>query len=1021
MSSDDSTAETDYGDVNLENILQGNFSVQSAEGDVGRNYGEGAKGSTNASNHQHGDLPRDKEIMQIMSEFNLLMKEIGEDVSDHSKKEISQSVSNYRKYNTDAATAYMESQLMQNDMIQNKNFINGTVGSNYHSGHDNYENERITYEGKDIRTNSASSSYATTDDYLRIEKKIIDFVRREDNGEVETNPNFLMLAAQSRRPDKTTILRNRDSEFKPEIQNPVSSYLGKEFSWSVPLHKVEFDNLHLPQEVGNRRDRVLESSTRSSVDSVDSEDSLVPPTPAHFDVEDRDAVLLRSSQNSAVDWSSSSLSTSTQPYNILSSVKDALNSRTPISWMSNRDDSRSNALPLGSTVSAAASAASASEDTRRNKNDTTRLHQSESVQLSDSRATDRQSTANGNNEEAFRSSNPTRSSSSLLDLYRDGGDRTATQSQSQYQSSVDNKRVSFQQPAQQPQVRVSSSYSDSSFLLPGPKQEADFDERNFHADVNHLHDDAIRSASRENMVEIEKMTRMNRTLIDALSEERAVRQRLEEKLASHGDELAMLKTQSDVDLDSYRLEVIRLKSQLRAVCEEKSLADIYSAFEADITRLLKENGSLRRVNLELETKDLDKAMLGERQPSGTSASPSTTTTATASYLLEVANKENNRLLLKLKKSGQEREALREQFETLKMRERQFLMSSKLAHDASRRLRSSHQDLQRARKALDAEQLKAAGREKDLQLLRSDCEQTRQAEQSLRSERARLLAEMSLLRDRVRQAEDEKRRSVKIDKFIGKHASADAHGFDEPRTLPGYHSRKVTPPRSVWQGLPLQSAAGLGFNYSQGMYLRSEEQNPSDSIAMEEAMGALHEGLIAQCPALLPAFRRLGEQIHHERAKALERTSSLLSLLGHGSTDSAKKKAFGSVSTESNRPPKSSSSVTRRADESVIRNRSLSPASSSSSVSSSSSASASKLRTLTPSTSTPHTSNSNFNSNKSVRSSLQREQDMSSSSRIEPPVPNISINKDDAYTRLLRSLDPGRLTASRTSKAVSFEL
>lgn len=212
---------------------------------------------------------------------------------------------------------------------------------------------------------------------------------------------------------------------------------------------------------------------------------------------------------------------------------------------------------------------------------------------------------------------------------------------------------------------------------------------------------------------------------------------------------------------------------------------------------------------------------------------------------------------------------------------------------------------------------------------------------------------------------------------------------------------------------------LGFNYSQGMYLRSEEQNPSDSIAMEEAMGALHEGLIAQCPALLPAFRRLGEQIHHERAKALERTSNLLSLLGHGSTDSAKKKAFGSVSTESNRPPKSSSSVTRRADESVIRNRSLSPASSSSSVSSSSSASASKLRTLTPSTLTPHTNTSN--SNKSVRSSLQREQDMSSSSRIEPPVPNISINKDDAYTRLLRSLDPGRLTASRTSKAVSFEL
>ena len=78
----------------------------------------------------------------------------------------------------------------------------------------------------------------------------------------------------------------------------------------------------------------------------------------------------------------------------------------------------------------------------------------------------------------------------------------------------------------------------------------------------------------------------------------------------------MLKTQCDVDLDSQRLEVIRLKSQLRAVCEENSLADIYSAFEGEITRLLRENGSLRRVNLELETKDLDKAMLGERHTSG---------------------------------------------------------------------------------------------------------------------------------------------------------------------------------------------------------------------------------------------------------------------------------------------------------------------------------------------------------------------------------------------------------------------
>jgi hypothetical protein len=291
-------------------------------------------------------------------------------------------------------------------------------------------------------------------------------------------------------------------------------------------------------------------------------------------------------------------------------------------------------------------------------------------------------------------------------------------------------------------------------------------------------------------------------------------------------------------------------------------------------------------------------------------------------------------------------------------------------------------------------------------------------------------------------EDEKRRSINIEKFIGKHANADARSFGEPPVLPGSHSRKVTPPRSVWKGLPLQSAAGvsssssnsictaiygsvvrclwfvvgaqLGFNYSKGMYLRAEEQMPSDSLALEEAMGVLHEGLIAQCPALLPAFRRLGEQIHHERAKALERTSSLLALVGHNGTDSSTsvvgidslKKSAGSVLKNSG----------GRVDESNTRGRPQSPVPASES---STSRSGRKFRTLTPSI----TSSTTTTSSKAIKSSLQREQDSSSLSGIGPPTNN-SVDKDGAYIRLLRSLDPGRLPdgpTSRTSKIVSFEL
>ena len=493
MSDGYSAAEVDYGDVNLESILQGNFSSKRKQCETesrsilgDRNFASShdlpaptyvKDGTNNSHIHlQFENLPRDKEIMQIMNEFNSLMKEIGEDQGeDNSNKEISQSSRNNIFYFPDALNTYIEPNLLPNVPNQTKNFA---------SGHANWESrseqEPRSYEVTDDINHSENSAYRVNEkDYLRVEKKIIDFVLREDNGDVETNPNFLLLASQSRKSD--TMSRKTDSELLK-----TDFHLGnvrREFN--NPPHQGEFDSLQQTHEVGNeyRRDR-MDSSMRSSVDSVDSEDSLVTPSPARFDAEDRDAVLLRSSHNSAVEWSSSNVTTSTQPYNVLLSVKDALNSNTQSYW-ANRDFFIGNDHPPLSSITSI-------EDMRKKtpqQHDTMRLNQTENVKIPSTNrdvTLDRHTTASSKEEAVRSTKSSSRSASSLLELYRDGGERPTSQPPS---PSVDSKRVSFQRQAHhqpqsgsaQPQVRLSSSYSDSSFLLPGPKQAANFDETKFQA------------------------------------------------------------------------------------------------------------------------------------------------------------------------------------------------------------------------------------------------------------------------------------------------------------------------------------------------------------------------------------------------------------------------------------------------------------------------------------------------------------------------------------------------------------
>ena len=254
----------------------------------------------------------------------------------------------------------------------------------------------------------------------------------------------------------------------------------------------------------------------------------------------------------------------------------------------------------------------------------------------------------------------------------------------------------------------------------------------------------------------------------------------------------------------------------------------------------------------------------------------------------------------------------------------------------------------------------------------------------------------------RQLDDEKRRAAKVEKFIAKHAIADSYGFDELRALAGggrgrdgkekgdrdgsnspLHSSRLIGGGGGWRGVPLQSSAGVGSNIRQGLYLRPEEQSPSDNVALEEALGAMHEGLIANAPVMLPVFRRLSEEIHKERARNLERTSHLLSMFGEG----------GSVRT-------------KKEKEVGKNNRSVSPP-------------VQKVRAQSASKASAKSDGQKRTDNISyVDKRREWEQNLRTST--ETPSSS-SLSKDqDAYQRLLRSLDPDRIAANKPNKSVSFD-
>ena len=61
------------------------------------------------------------------------------------------------------------------------------------------------------------------------------------------------------------------------------------------------------------------------------------------------------------------------------------------------------------------------------------------------------------------------------------------------------------------------------------------------------------------------------------------------------------------------------------------------------------------------------------------------------------------------------------------------------------------------------------------------------------------------------------------------------------------------------------------------YLRTEETGVG-SAALVNALSTLHEGIIGSCPSLLPAFRRVTNEVHNDRTRMLQQRAELLGAL-----------------------------------------------------------------------------------------------------------------------------------------------
>jgi regulator of replication initiation timing len=391
--------------------------------------------------------------------------------------------------------------------------------------------------------------------------------------------------------------------------------------------------------------------------------------------------------------------------------------------------------------------------------------------------------------------------------------------------------------------------------------------------------------------------------------------------------------QHEVEIDTYKYEIRQLNIKLRNAYESVGLGELAHSLDADFQRLIQENAYLREENLRLENQLLDITVNKMGAESGKNASQSSehnisnnndadNISPKKKYEEEALQYHHNyqRLLSKLKRSGLERKHLSLAYEDLKSKERQYLLQKRMHDDMSRRLKYTYADLTKYKKENEELVKKDMELDRAYQALQVYCKELQESNQSLLNENTDVMKECQLLKTRLNDLELEHSRIVKVKKFADKHsahrqpslghilerdgmrnvrngykspskvkfeneenvinsnykgaATSTRGGMIDNQLVRGYEAQRY-PPASlpthpISSPYPLLQPPGAGYGLEK---LMSAPNTPPSEI--EQILLTLQSSMVHTNPTLLPLVRKLEQEIHTERLRALDHKSKLL--------------------------------------------------------------------------------------------------------------------------------------------------
>ena len=379
------------------------------------------------------------------------------------------------------------------------------------------------------------------------------------------------------------------------------------------------------------------------------------------------------------------------------------------------------------------------------------------------------------------------------------------------------------------------------------------------------------TASEEaNMSEVDILKRNCGALLEALAIERSGREKAQESLLAVQTETSEYRAQLDVSLEDKKLECVGLKKQLRVLVGDKSLEDVYETFEAQTRRLENEVRLLRNRNMELEFKleessvkaaNLTNAIesnhnFGDRERKSGSVRFQETedsvfeaaiqgskraADAVQASVFQAALKGRN-ANQHLRRLAHENDELHREMDGLRTLERKYVMGLRITEDSGRRLKQSLKQTAHLQELLSAEKAAHDKKKEDLKAIIEDTREMHLSEKQLKEERAALLEELTDLRAQIKDHDDERRRVLMVDQY--------AVPLDQ-REMPD-----LLPTDSHGNGNKLKSKITIANR-------------------LEEAMAELHDFIMQTNPNLLPALRKVGNEIHFERTRHLEERAKLL--------------------------------------------------------------------------------------------------------------------------------------------------